>query len=243
MNALQKRLATYKKRAAASVLPRTWKEARTLRKGYFKEYTCFTYGDKGQIFADSFEVIGEKIGDCHEILSPRMRNTGYYADSYCGEVIRGAVVKLRTSRGTYYIPATYCTAWEGVTLHMESAELVVTKGNKRIARLDDCHEGARVRMAYLADSYAEREAERAREEDAKFQAEQKIESLKEDKQRAREAAHDLIADIREQRKRGEIGGNICALLTRELHQLRQDIKNANAFIKDLKGNYWLSVDY
>lgn len=238
MNALEKRLALYKKRASESKYPRTWKEARyPKRAGYYKTYNGFNYGDKGEIFADNFDLIGEKIGDSHEILSPRMRNTGYYCDNFCNGVIRGAIVKLRTSRGTYYMPATYCTEWEGVTLHMGSAE-IVEKGLS-----ENCHEGARIRCAYLADSYAEREAERARDEDAKFQAEQKIESLQEDKQRAREAAHDLIADIRAQRQRGDIAAGICALLTRELHQLRQDIKNANAFIKDLRANYWLAVDY
>jgi hypothetical protein len=235
---IKNRLALYKKRASESQYMRTWKEARYPRRaGYYKDYCAINYGEKGQIFTDNFDIIGEKIGDCHEILSPRMRNTGYYADSFQCSVIRGAIVKLKTARGVYYIPATYCTDWDGVTLHMESAELV-KKGLS-----EDCHEGARVRMAYLADSYAEHEAERAREDDAKFQAEQKIESLKEDKQRAREAARDLIKDIRAQRERGEIAGGICSLLTRELIQLRQDIKNANAFIKDLKGNYWLSVDY
>lgn len=238
MNALEKRLALYKKIANESKYSITWKQARySKRKGYFKEYARFTYNDKGGIFADNFDIIGEKIGDCHEILSPRLRNTGYYCDNFYNGVIRGAVVKLKTSRGTYYMPATYCTEWEGVTLHMESAEKV-EKGLS-----ENCHEGARTRCAYLADSYAEREAERARDEDAQFQAEQKIESLKEDKQRARKEAHSLIADIRAQRQRGEIAAGICALLTRELHQLKQDIKNANAFIKDLRSNYWLAVDY
>lgn len=238
MKTIEKRLSMYKQRASESKFPRTWQESRyPKRAGYCKTYQNFTYGDKGEIFADDFGIIGEKIGDCHELLSPRMRNTGYYADNFCDNVIRGAVIKLKTSRGTYYIPATYCTAWDGITLHMESAEKV-EKGLS-----EDCHEGATTRAAYLADSYAENEAEKAREDDAKFQAEQKIEELKEDKQRAREAAHDLIKDIRAQRQRGEIAGGICALLTRELHQLRQDIKNANAFINDLKGNYWLSVDY
>jgi hypothetical protein len=239
---IKNRLALYKKRASESQYIRTWKEARYPRRaGYYKEYNAISYGEKGQIFTDNFDIVGEKIADSHELI--RLRHTGYYSDSFQHGVIRGAIVKLKTARGVYYIPATYFTEFDGVTLHMQSAELVETKGNKRRARLDDCHEGASVRMAYLADSYAEHEAEKAREDDAKFQAEQKIESLKEDKQRAREAARDLIKDIRAQRERGEIAGGICSLLTRELIQLRQDIKNANAFIKDLKGNYWLSVDY
>ena len=233
---IKNRLAFYKKRASESQYLKTWKEARyPRRKGYYKEYNAISYGEKGEIYADNFDIIGEKIADSHELI--RLRHTGYYADSFQGGVIRGAIVKLKTARGVYYIPATYCTDWEGITLHMKSAEIVEKGGS------EDSHEGARVRIAYLADSYAEQEAENAREEDAKFQAEQKIESLKEDKQRAREAARDLIKDIRAQRARGDIAAGICSLLTRELMQLRQDIKNANAFIKDLKGNYWLSVDY
>lgn len=233
---IKNRLALYKKRASESQYMRTWKEARYPRRaGYYKDYCAINYGEKGQIFTDNFDIIGEKIADSHELI--RLKHTGYYSDSFQSGVIRGAIVKLKTARGVYYIPATYCTEFDGVTLHMESAE-IVEKGLS-----EDCHEGARVRMAYLADSYAEHEAERAREEDAKDRAQEKIESLKEDKQRAREAARDLIKDIRAQRERGEIAGGICSLLTRELMQLRQDIKNANAFIKDLKGNYWLSVDY
>jgi hypothetical protein len=233
---IKNRLALYKKRASESQYIRTWKEARYPRRaGYYKEYNAISYGEKGQIFTDNFDIVGEKIADSHELI--RLKHTGYYSDSFQSGVIRGAIVKLKTARGVYYIPATYCTEFDGVTLHMQSAE-IVEKGLS-----EDCHEGARVRMAYLSDSYAEREAENAREDDAKFQAEQKIESLKEDKQRAREAARDLIKDIRAQRDRGEIAAGICSLLTRELMQLRQDIKNANAFIKDLKGNYWLSVDY
>jgi hypothetical protein len=233
---IKNRLSLYKKRASESKFPRTWKEARyPKRAGYYKTYQCFTYGDKGEIFADNFDIIGEKLSDAHEVI--KLRHTGYYSDSFCSDVIRGAIVKLKTSRGVYYIPATYCTGYDGITLHMQSAEKV-EKGLS-----EDFHEGATTRAAYLSDSYAEREAERAREDDAKFQAEVKIESLKEDKQRAREAAHGLIQDIRAQRAKGDIAAGICALLTRELHQLRQDIKNANAFINDLKGNYWLSVDY
>jgi hypothetical protein len=229
MNA-KNRLALYRKRAAEAKNPHfaNWRVCRygTMR-GYRKTEAQFTHSD-GLIYADSFEVIGQKMADSHEII--RLRHTGYYADLLQYGVIRGAVVLLKTSKGAFYIPATYCTEWDGVTLYMKNAE-VVEKGLS-----EDCHEGAKVRMAYIADSIAEREAERARDDDEKYRAEEKVQELREEIVQTRATVRELITEIK---SHGAFTPAICATLRKTVREELERVRNLRAGVEELTNRPWM----
>ena len=96
-------------------------------------------------------------------------------------------------------------------------------------------------MARIADSIAEREAEKSREADAQFQAEQEAENLKYENKQARSEAHALIVAIKDQRKIGDIVAPICNALISEIKNIRQTIRRNNARIQALKNDYWIAV--
>ena len=231
------RLAAYRRSAAEAKNPAfsDWRKNRFIinRNGWRKIAQQFTRSDNGKIYADDFNIIGEKLDDAHEITGSR--TTGYYCDSFCDGVIRGAVVKLRTAKGALYIPATYCTEWDGITLHMSGAELVAR------GLSESCHEGAATRRAYLADSIAEREADDAREEDAKFQAEQQAESARDNIAKARAHVRELCAAIKAQRESGAIMPAICNTLISDIRRAAADIRADIRRINELKASYWLAV--
>jgi len=112
-------------------------------------------------FCDSFDSVGLRdLGDAHQVGN--IDHTGWFCDSLQSGVIRGRVLQLPSRDGEpCYIPATYCTEWDGVTLYP----------------LDQYDTPERA--ASVADGYAEQEAEKAREYDAKDQAEQQIAQLHE----------------------------------------------------------------
>ena len=234
--AIEMRLATYKNWANDHKTQKDWRKFTWVnnkgRKGYKKTEREFTHAE-GKIYADDFSVIGEKVADAHEIIN--LRHTGWFSDNFENGLIRGAVVKLRTSRGTLYIPATYCTEWDGITLYIESAENVA-KGLS-----EGCHEGAKVRGAYLSDSYAEREAERARDDDAKSQAESRIDDLRYEIAGIVADTKQTIKAIREQQAGGAIVPKICQLLRESLKESREELKDKVRYINELKTNYWLAV--
>jgi hypothetical protein len=236
MNA-QNRLNLYRKRAEATQNEyyKNWRVCRYgMMKGYRKQCAEFTHND-GKIYADSLDVIGCKVADAHEIIN--LNYTGFFCDSCQSGVIRGAVVKLRSARGTHYIPATYCTEWDVVTLYISNAENV-PKG------ADECaHDNAKREAARSSDHYANREAETARDDDAKFQAEQKIEEYREEITQSRAEVREIVQAIREQRQAGAINPVICKALINKIHELREYVRDRFANIAELKNNYWLSVDY
>lgn len=227
MNA-KNRLALYKKRAAESRYPRTWHECRYgTMAGYRKRCAEFTHHE-GVIYADSFDVIGQKVADAHELVN--LRHTGWFADLLGYGVIRGAVVVLKTSRGAYYIPATYCTEWDGITLHMKNAE-IVAKGSD-----DNVHTSAKREAALFADQCAEREAERARDDDEKYRAEEKVQELREELEQTRTGVRDLIREIK---AHGAFSPAICAILRRTLRDERERVRDLRAGVQELTARPWM----
>lgn len=233
------RLAVYRKRAAETKNPAfaDWRKNRYAinRDGWRKTCQQFTRRDDGRkIYADNFEIIGEKFADAGDIV--RLDYTGWFCDSWQNGVIRGAVTKLRTAKGTLYIPATYCSEWDGVTLYIGDAETVEKGGD------ETAHENAQRDAARSADHYAEREAETARDDDAKYQAEQQAETLRDDIKAARAHVRELCAAIKAQRKSGEIMPAICAALVADIRRAAGDIRRDIRRITELKANYWLAVE-
>lgn len=232
MTNTKNRLAIYKKRATESRFQTTWKNCRHgFMHGYKKSAPQFTTHE-GVIYADNFEVIGDKVGDAHEFV--RMNHTGYFCDIFCDGVIRGAVVKLRTSKGTYYIPATYCTEWDGVTLYLKNAEIVVK------SKSEDDHEMAIVIAARSADHYAEREAEKAREDSEKDQAQQRCEEYREEITKSRANVRDLIAEIKQH---GAFSPAICSALRKTLRTEWGQVQNLRESVRELTASPWMISEY
>jgi hypothetical protein len=190
--------------------------------------------DRRKIYADARDTLGDYLGDWESLLPYRACDaTGYYSDSFCHDVIKGGTERVRTSRGTYYVPVTYCTGWDGVTYYWADAE-IVPKG------LTECdHDEAIRAAAKSADYYAEREAEKAREDDAKYQAEQDIENARADIHAINKEARALLAEIRGR----EFTENVCAALRHRLREYLADRKKLFKTIAERTDNYWSAVTY
>jgi hypothetical protein len=235
---LESRLAAVKKRAAewAKHNPEgAYKSAldhqvKYKRKGWIQYDSANYYSANGDLCLyrlDDFEAI-----PIQDISRRAFDYSGYYADNFQCELIKPYIVKIKTSRGLFIAPAIAYSDSDISTVYLSRGQ-IVEKGGDIEAGAYEC--------ARIADSIAEREAERGRDDDAKYQAEQEAENLKDDNKQALKEARALIAAIREQKAIGEIVGPICKTLISEIKGLRQTIRANNCRIQALKENYWLSV--
>jgi hypothetical protein len=160
------------------------------------------------------------LGDAHEVA--RLDHTGWYADNFQDGLVKGRVLQLPAhNRTPQFVPGTYRTDCDGVTIYP-------------LDIYDDSADCARA-----ADSYAEREAESAREYDAKDRAEMERDELRERISDLRSEARALIRDIRAHRPQGKA---ICDALRGRLHDIRRESREAYRRIERLTDNYWLSVE-
>ena len=236
---LESRLASVKKRAAEWVKHNpagAYKSAlnhqiKYGRPGYGRNDTPNHYSAAGDLHAenlDKFDAVA--IQD----LSRRAFDySGYYADNFQHELIKPYIVKIKTSRGILIAPAVAYSDCDIATVYFSSAELVEKGGDIDAAAFD---------RARVADSIAERLAEQARDDDAKFQAEQQTEDLRAENQQALKDARALIAGIRDQRAIGDIVAPICDALINEIRGLRAAIRRNNQRINKLAADYWLAVN-
>lgn len=185
---------------------------------------------RGVYYADSFPDSWRDCGDAHEVArrhhSRSIDHTGWYADSFQVALIRGRVLQLPADKnGTpRYVPATYCTDWDGVTLYLGDI-------------CDDELDAAR-----RADRLAEIEAEDSREAHAKDAAEQEIEDLREQVRQTRQKALALLREMRPVRKTGIQAPAICEALRASIASHLEDIREARERIEALQENYWLAVE-
>lgn len=191
--------------------------------------------DRRKIYADKRDTLGDYLGDWTQFATYRdMRdNLGFYSDNWCGDVIKGGVERIRTPRGCLYVPVTYCTGWDGVTYYMADAEQV-DKGATEAE-----HEQAQREAANSAYHYAEREADRAREDDAKYQAEEQIAEARAEIHGINKNARALLAEIRGR----EFTENVCAALRHRLQEYLADRKRLFNLIAEREENYWTAVPY
>ena len=149
--------------------------------------------------------------------------TGYYADNFQDAVIQWATVKIapankKHGRDALFAPVTYCTGWEGVTLHLDEA-----------GEADDARRwGERI---------AEREANQAREEDAKFQAENQIDDARSAIHAGNKATLALLAELRH----AALPPAICGAVRERLQEYLAERKAQFATITKLERNYWDAV--
>ena len=158
------------------------------------------------------------LGDAHE--NARIDHTGWYCDHFREGVIRGRVLQLPARNGDpIYVPGTYCTEWDGVTVYPL-----------------DWYETPE-EAAKAADQYAEREAEESREFYAKDAADQDID-------RAHEEAKEAIQQFRELKttiKGKAYDDPVCSLIRRELKSLRREVTRQISIIQARRDDFWTAV--
>lgn len=239
---LESRLAAVKKRAAewAKHNPEgAYKSAldhqvRYKRKGWIRYDSANHYSEKGALCLynlENFDAV-----PIQDISRRAFDYRGYYADNFQHELIKPYIVRIKTSRGLFIAPAIAYSESDIATIYLQDGQLCPRDENSSE------YESAAYSAARIADSIAEREAERCRDDDAKFQAEQEAENLKDDNKKALQDARALIAAIREQKTIGAIVGPICKALISEIKGLRAEIRRNNARIQALKNDYWLAVN-
>jgi hypothetical protein len=152
------------------------------------------------------------------------RTTGYFADNFQSDCIRWCVVKIapankKHNRNALYAPITYGTGYDGVTLYL------------------DCV-GSQEEAIHWGDSCAEKEADEAREYDAKDQAEQQIET-------AREGIHSLnvkaLGLIRAIKTSDPFKPAICEALRETLSGYLSTRTEQFKRIATLQDDYWQAV--
>lgn len=197
-----------------------------------------TRGKEGQIFADDKEQYGNWLGSAGDLKA--CDHNGWYADNFQGALVIGGVVRIYSSKGTYYVPVTYRDDCDCSTVYwMGDAELVAKLENRHDDERGE-HEDAIKRAARTADHYAEREAEEAREEDAKYQAESQIEAAREEIHEINKRVLPLIRDTRA--KDNGFTPAICAALKERVSEYLEERSEAFKRIARLSKNYWLAVE-
>lgn len=229
MKTTKSRLAFYRSQSAKYPSRHGWKDF------YHKGLTFASPNNvktkNGDILTDSLGQYGPYLGDCHK-LAPRIVDcTGWYADNFQDSLIIGGVAKMRSSKGTYYIPVTHCTGWDGTTHYVSDMELV-PKGSS-----EDDHETVIKEASRSANHYAEKEAEEAREEDAKQSAEMFIEESRQEIHEINQAVLPLINEIKGQ----TLSPNICAALRKTLADYLNQRGKAFARMAELEADYWKAV--
>jgi hypothetical protein len=227
------RLRLYKTRAAANKIGHNdWRGHR-----YARTWAPAWHNwseDRRKIYADERDTLGDYLGDWGAFLNGRAWDaTGFYCDGYANDTIKGGAERIRGARFTLYVPVTYCTGWDGVTYHMADAYRV-----ERGATEEE-HEEARRDCAAMAYNLAEREADRAREEDAKYQASEQIAQERAEIHEINKSARALLAEIRGQ----EFTENVCAALRHRLREYLADRRACFKTIAERQENYWSAVPY
>lgn len=163
-------------------------------------------GDQGEIYSDSTDQYGTYLGDAHKLT--RIRHNGWYADNFQDSLIIGGVAKMRTSRGTLYIPVTHCDGWGGTRHYIRDGEMA-PRGSDEAT-----HEQAVRDAAHTADGLAEREAEESRDYYAKDAAEQDILTARDRVHAINDEALSLIREIKANGK--DYTPAVCKALRSEL---------------------------
>jgi hypothetical protein len=181
-----------------------------------ERYRCIEHAAKG------LRVVGA-VHDIARREGWRFNHEGWYVDNFRDETTHGIVLQLPSRDGKpLYVPACSDPWNDGCC----TADFHSTTDTLRDAM-------------HAADGMAERYAEDAREDDAKFQAEQQIEDKRSEICDARKLASLLVADLR-------TAGHTLPPSTRNvvrsrIRALRSEVERAHERIVKLTENYWEAV--
>jgi hypothetical protein len=253
--ALKNRLANYKVQAERinngterrvigpiHPAPLTWREAR-------KEYpankirplalikaanTRALNQDKDALYLDAFKDMPGYVAEPKDAdKCCRMDYTGWFTteDGWTGETLIGVVVSIRhpqkinpeTEGHIFYMAGTKHSDWDGVTVY--TGELFE---EERAA-------------ARRADQIAEREAEQCREEDQKYQAQEKIAELKKEFHELNVQALEVIKDARN--ASGLFPASICELIKSKLDETLERKRDILRGVKELTDTPWIVSEW
>ena len=208
---------------------RAWRKAKDYRATVKTRLAAQNYMGKSWVISKDhkkayFHAVDDFAAPVWDSATNNPRNTGYYADNFQNGVIRWAVVKIapankKRAREALYTPITYCTAWEGVTMHLDSA------GSEEDARR-------------WGEQEAEREADAARQSDAEYQAEQQIQDARNDIYNVRLDTKRMIEGLRA----STLAPAICAHMKEYIQDNRAQIHKYLYRIAELRGNCWAAVE-
>lgn len=179
-------------------------------------------------YIDSLEATGWRMtGDASDVLRSAgawraADSCNWYADNDHSETIKSAVLQLPSRDGSpVYIPATYCSDWDGATCYP-------------LDQYDTPEDAARA-----AAGYAETEAEKSREWQARDRAEQ-------DEAEARHEIHrinvEALALAREIKQQGRaFSPAICSALRGQLLEFIADRREQFRIIAERQADYWSAV--
>ena len=226
------RLRLYRERAAKSKYNQDWRAHRYARTW---EPAFYNWDETHRkIYADDKDTLGNYLGDWGDFLSGRCWDAlGFYSDNFCSDTIKGGVELIRTAKGALYVPVTYCTGWDGVTYYMADAERV-ERGST-----EEEHETAKKEAAASAYDHAEREADQAREDDAKERAKDQIADARAEIHDTNKLALALLAEIRG----NQYTENVCAALRHRLQEFLADRTRLFKLIAEREKDYWSAVPY
>ncbi len=184
------------------------------------------------------------VGFADTIDGSGIDNQGWYCDNFQDEVFRAAIWQLPGRDGEAYYLAGYIEPWNDGGL--------IDVGSHYAASGDNCLEAMQA-AARDADHMAMRFAEDSREADTKFQAEQRIESAREEIAEAREDHSATIAELRSITAQCDLFGNnaeplslrtiesnprICDAIRSQLSGYRETVSELVREIKRLNDEPW-----
>lgn len=220
--------------------PITWREARLewplneVRPQALKpaNKTCYSE-DRTKLYIDNFEDMPGYINDTDADKMARLDHTGWFADNFQDDTIRGVVIEFRNPQKfntehaehdkthIFYTIGTKHSTWDGVTVYPTEV-------------FECAREAAR-----RADSYAESEAEQCREDDAQFQAEKQIEELKEEYHAINKSTIALIRDVKKQTD--IFPKTVCDLIRDEITEALEERAEKLNKIAKLQDEPWTAV--
>lgn len=190
------------------------------RRSYTNSYLTTSPDDpKCKYLADFDQIAHRDLQDVHDVFPCRPR--GWYVDSCMESLCIGVVLRMpsrkdRSSAGTrskesrmVWLAGHYVTDWDDVTVYTIPFE-------------------SREDAARFADSCAEQYAEECREENERFEAEQRLIELKADLKEKRQHCLKLIREYKQERE-GIIQSLRDVLLdaiwdeVREIRKLREEV--------------------
>lgn len=230
------RLAQYRNEADSPrwVRPLTWRDTRQHHPSPWGAPAANNArGKKGEIFTDSIDQYGRDLGTLDKLYPRMFDHTGWYADNYQDALIVGHVCRMRSPRGTLYIPATMNTGCDGTVHYINDAELV-PKG-----ATEEEHESAQREAARSADRYAQIEAEEARDWDAKSKAEADIEEARAEIHGINQTTLSLIREIKQHGKKYTPA--VCIALASTIKAGLRDRAKQFKIIREREADYWTAA--
>lgn len=156
----------------------------------------------------------------------RLGHTGWYADSSQDELVKGAVMSIRTS-GRTDTDGGHFTYFPAITYTQSECDTVF------LIPFDDKREAA-----LYADQLAEEYAEKAREGEAEFMAEQQIEDLKSQLHTINQKTLAVIKEL----KKAVLSPALCAVIRENIENAIEERTGIFKRIEALNDNYWLAVE-